>query len=132
MEVNLIVVLTGDIGVGKKTIANILAKTENFTIKPFEELDFKNSDDRIVTVIEPNEFFSGFLRTRSEWGRPLTDIVFCIKRDNTASTILGDNVHYQEHVDFFIDNSYIIKTIEQIIKIHDYSLDAYKYYIEEK
>ena len=126
----MIIVLTGDLGVGKKTIAKILNKTENFIIKKYDELDFKNPNDKIVTVVEPNEFFSGFLRARSAWERPLTDLVFLIKRDGVLSTILEDNIFYQPHIDFTVVNQDINKTIGTILEIHDYALDAYKYYIE--
>lgn len=126
----MLIVLTGDSGVGKKTIASILQKTEGFKIVDIVDADFTNFEDRVVAVVKPEEFFERYWTRKSIFRGSTTDIVLQIEREGVEEiqNIPRDTEQYKGHANFVVNNGDIVEAIKTIVQLHDNCQEIYKHY----
>lgn len=119
----MLLVLTGKKGSGKKTICDLLIKTERF--KKVTRVTKNPIRTKEIMVINP-EGLKDFLGERTLDTQPLPYVIMCLKRNEETNEKLETLSH------IVINNGDIEMTINSILESYEFAIESYEYWFEGK
>lgn len=119
----MLLVLTGKKGSGKKTICDLLIKTERF--KKVTRVTKNPIRTKEIMVINP-EGLEDFLGERTLDTQPLPYVIMCLKRNEETNEKLETLSH------IVINNGDIEMTINSILESYEFAIESYEYWFEGK
>lgn len=119
----MLLVLTGEKGSGKKTICDLLIKTERF--KKVTRVTKNPIRTKEIMVINPEDL-EDFLGERTLDTQPLPYVIMCLKRNEETNEKLETLSH------IIINNGDIEMTINSILESYEFAIESYQYWFEDK
>ena len=119
----MLLVLTGEKGSGKKTICDLLIKTERF--KKVTRVTKNPIRTKEIMVINPEDL-EDFLGERTLDTQPLPYVIMCLKRNEETNEKLETLSH------IIINNGDIEMTINSILESYEFAIESYEYWFEGK
>ena len=119
----MLLVLTGEKGSGKKTICDLLIKTERF--KKVTRVTKNPIRTKEIMVINPEDL-EDFLGERTLDTQPLPYVIMCLKRNEETNEKLETLSH------IVINNGDIEMTINSILESYEFAIESYEYWFEGK
>lgn len=119
----MLLVLTGEKGSGKKTICDLLIKTERF--KKVTRVTKNLVRTKEIMVINPEDL-EDFLGERTLDTQPLPYVIMCLKRNEKPNEKLETLSH------IIINNGDIELTINSILESYEFAIESYEYWFEGK
>ena len=117
----MLLVLTGEKGSGKKTICDLLIKTERF--KKVTRVTKNSVKTKEIMVVNPEDL-EDFLGERTLDTQPLPYVIMCLKRNKKTN----EKLETLSHV--IINNGDIEMTINSILELYGFAIEFYEYWFE--
>lgn len=119
----MLLVLTGEKGSGKKTICDLLIKTERF--KKVTRVTKNPIKTKEIMIINPEDL-EDFLGERTLDTQPLPYVIMCLKRNEKPNEKLEALSH------IIINNGDIEMTINSILESYEFAIESYEYWFKDK